>query len=59
MSARRRRRRKGRRSRRYGRRLLLAAVSVLVVAGIGVLGYLGVKKILPAAGDKPADPLSL
>lgn len=56
MSARRRRRRKGRRSRRYGRRLLLAAVSVLVVAGIGVLGYLGVKKILPAAGDKPAEP---
>lgn len=56
MSARRRRRRKGRRSRRYGRRLLLAAVSVLVVAGLGVLGYLGVKKILPAAGDKPAEP---
>lgn len=56
MSARRRHRRKGRRSRRYGRRLLLAAVSVLVVAGLGVLGYLGVKKILPAAGDKPAEP---
>ena len=56
MSARRRRRRKGRRSRRYGRRLLLAAVSVLVVAGLCVLGYLGVKKILPAAGDKPAEP---
>ncbi|BDF46589.1 penicillin-binding protein 2 [Lachnospiraceae bacterium] len=34
----------------------MAAVSVLVVAGIGVLGYLGVKKILPAAGDKPAEP---
>lgn len=34
----------------------MAAVSVLVVAGLGVLGYLGVKKILPAAGDKPAEP---
>lgn len=56
MSARRRRRRRGRRNRGYGRRLLLAAVLVLVVAGLGVLGYLGVKKILPAAGDKPAEP---